>query len=88
MAKTKFYQFEEEMLVQAKNKKDAIETDGYSDLDKEDLPYIEIISEQKALEQLSKAGEEGETTPVGIAEARRIIDENQSRILTVDASLI
>lgn len=88
MYKTKFYSFEDEMVVQAKNKKDAIETAGYGHTDKEDIPYIEIISEQEALERLSKTGNEGDVSPIGMAEARRIIDEDKSRILTVDASLI
>lgn len=88
MSKTKFYDFEGEQLIQARNKKEAIELAGLKDEEKEFLPYIEIISEQAALERLSKSTFEGETELIGFSEAKRIIDENSSRVLLMDSGLL
>ncbi|MFD1899988.1 hypothetical protein [Enterococcus termitis] len=86
MSRTKFYDFEEEQLIQAKNKKEAIEIGGYSNDD--EIPFIEVISEQQALERVSKSVVEGENTPIGFSEAKRIIDENKSRVLLIDSSML
>lgn len=83
IGKTKFYDFEGEQLVQARNKKDAIKTAGLENEDKEFLPYIEIISEQRALEILAGSHGEDDDKPLGFSEARRMIDEDKSRVLTI-----
>lgn len=85
--KTKFYDFEEEMLVQAENKKAALKETGYDQVAKEDIPFIQIVSEQEALNRLSKIWYEDGKKQIGFSEAKRIIDENKNRILIVDANL-
>ena len=66
-------------MIQAKNKKEAYEI--YSQVSNAMDIYLEQTSEQQALEMLSRSWDQNANKQVGYSEARRMIDENKSRVL-------
>ena len=87
MAKTNFYEIDQ-MLIQARNRKEVI--DLYEQQTKEtcfDQEYIEMVSEQHAVRKLSVCYADN-NQQTGFSEARRIIDEDKSRVLVYAAKLI